>query len=141
MAGDAGLRAACLSGVETVPCMAGVALGGHRVALDTGLDFGLGFVYEVGGIHRTLHCQHMAGKAKAGFILEFAVLFFVATAADVRGGQSKLLMVIAVTIAAIDRFLALGMAACTPVGDDAGGNPFMTLDAQRSLEHAFHYPA
>ncbi len=53
----------------------------------------------------------------------------------------ELLMVIAVTIMTGDRLLDLCMAAVSPVADDAGGNPFMTLDTLRWCKHACYYLA
>ncbi len=81
MAGDAGLRATRLGRLEAVTGMAGIALGSYRVALNTGLDFGLRLVSEVRCIHRPFHRQHMAWKAVTGFIPELTVLFFVAATA------------------------------------------------------------
>ncbi|MBA1330192.1 hypothetical protein QQ73_03065, partial [Candidatus Endoriftia persephone str. Guaymas] len=66
-------------------------------------------------------------------------LFFMATAAYVRGGHPELLMVVAVAGIAGDRFLALGMTAGAPVGNDAGGDPLMALDTQLCLEHTLDY--
>ena len=137
MTGDAGLGAARLGGAETVPCMAGVALGGHRMALDAGLDFSLRLVGKVGCIHRPLHGQHMTGKAIAGFVEEFTMLFIVAITAYGWSGQVQLLMVAAVTIVTVDRLIDPGMTTSAPVVDNAGRDSLVTLDTEGGLEYSF----
>ncbi len=81
MASYASLWTTRLRGIETMPAMARVTLGGYRVTLNTGLDFGYWLISEMRGIHRPFHRQHMAWKAVTGFIPELTVLFFVAATA------------------------------------------------------------
>lgn len=79
----------------------------------------------------------MTGKAIAGFVEEFTMLFIVAITAYGWGGQAQLLMIAAVTVVTVDRLIDPGMTAGAPIVDNAGCDPLVTLDTEGRLEYPF----
>ena len=136
MTGDARFGAARLGCVESMPGMAGVALGGYRVALHAGHHPGFGLVDKVLGLYGAIHRQHMAGETVTGFVAEFSVLFFMAGATQLGCREMQPSMIGAVTVGTADGVSRLrsSMAAGPPVRNDTGRDPFMAANALGGLE-------